>query len=157
MANRANLHVPSCDVVFPTLGSNWRARRIEEDVQPPAVSTSDVSPLKRAVAGEAFSFKVIAREGGGARIAHGGARLVAALRAPPNTTKQPGRHGVGGEPVAVRDLGDGSYEISFHPIVSGERIVVLTSGGTGPGRRRPRRRSCWWWSTPWCSNRSWST
>ena len=128
VANRANLHVPSCDVVFPTEDSIGSPRSSMNEHDQPEASTSEKSTrTKRAIAGEHYALKVLAREGGGARITHGGARLVAALRASlgvNNVTKNP-------EPVAVRDLGDGSYEISFHPVISGDRIVVLTSGG-GP-------------------------
>ena len=155
VANRANLHVPSCDVEFPeddapsggggdeTVATRARAVDARDDGVPNATpSTSGRSQtqtparttkIKRATAGEPYTFKVLAREGGGARITHGGARLAAALRAPADGARGPGPGGVGGEPCAVRDLGDGSYEVSFHPTVSGDRVVVLTSGGGGGG------------------------
>ena len=146
VANRTNLHVPSCDVEFPTEEDAPRrggdetaasARVADDDVpnQPSTSGRSRKPPVrtKRAIAGELYAFKVLARERGGARITHGGARLAAALRAPADGARGPGPGGVGGEPCAVRDLGDGSYEVSFHPTVSGERLVVLTSGGGGIG------------------------
>ena len=142
VANRANLHVPSCDVEFPTEeaprdetsrvdDSETFENRPSTSFSRDKKSTDTVLRTRRAIAGEPYAFKVLAREGGGARITHGGARLVAALRAPADGARGPGPGGVGGEPCAVRDLGDGSYEVSFHPTVSGERLVVLTSGGGG--------------------------
>ena len=142
VANRANLHVPSCDVEFPTEeaprdetsrvdDSETFENRPSTSFSRDKKSTDTVLRTRRAIAGEPYAFKVLAREGGGARITHGGARLAAALRAPADGARGPGPGGVGGEPCAVRDLGDGSYEISFHPTVSGERLVVLTSGGGG--------------------------
>ena len=74
VANRANLHVPSCDVEFPTEeaprdetsrvdDSETFENRPSTSFSRDKKSTDTVLRTRRAIAGEPYAFKVLAREG----------------------------------------------------------------------------------------------
>ena len=101
VANRANVNVEACDVKFPKRPENAKI-------------------IVPARAGEAYAFEIVARESGGTRITHGGSKIAASVF-------PPGGQGIG-EPCAVTDLGNGTYQMTVTPTVAGRCVLRLESG-----------------------------
>ena len=100
VANRATMYMPVCDIVLPQ---------------------DDDGRTIAARAGEKYAFQVVAREGGGTKIAHGGSHLAASIH-------PPGAVGGFGEACAVTDLGNGTYDVAVVPTRAGACTLVLESG-----------------------------